>query len=301
MTKNPNDDELSHDELMGRLQEAEHKKWALQAKLNLKIERMDPECVDVPERLRQLVQDKVAQLAESMAALGLQQPITVWSEGEDHLELVAGAHRLAAAIKLDWDYIDCIFADDMTEAERRLWEVDENLIRAELSPTERGEHLTRRAEIWSAMEADGASCATCLSDGRAAGPQHKKGFAAATAAVIGLSKAAINRDLARTKAIIQETREQLKNTPLDRGVYLDELKKMEPEAQRIKVKHDLIEPPPKTFGFADPPVRAVSDLYVPLEVVQQAWRRASVEDRQQIKAWVGEQETPAVDDEGGDD
>ncbi len=278
----------------------------------MKVEQVDPESVDVPERLRQLVPDKVVQLSESMAALGLQQPITVWSENDSHLELVAGAHRLAAAIKLDWDYIDCIFADDMTEAERQLWEVDENLIRAELSPTERGEHLTRRAEIWSALEADGASCATCLSDGRAAGPQHKKGFAAATAAVTGLSKAAINRDLARTRAIIQETRELLKGSKLDRGTYLDELKKMEPEAQRIRVKHDLISPPPKTFGFkfADDPVRepsaaqraskgyvalksdhAVSDLYVPLEVVQQAWRRASVEDRQQIKAWVGEQET----------
>jgi ParB-like chromosome segregation protein Spo0J len=41
-----------------------------------------------------------------------------------------GAHRLAAAIKLGWEDIDAIFADGMTEIDRQLWEIDENLMRA---------------------------------------------------------------------------------------------------------------------------------------------------------------------------
>lgn len=50
----------------------------------------------------------------------------------------------------------------------------------------------------------GSSCATnedLRSDGRKKGPQHHKGFAAATAEVTGESKAQINRNVARAEAI----------------------------------------------------------------------------------------------------
>ena len=49
--------------------------------------------VVIPEGHRPVDQAKVDELAESMAAIGLQQPISVWSPDNDTLELVAGRHR----------------------------------------------------------------------------------------------------------------------------------------------------------------------------------------------------------------
>ena len=37
---------------------------------------------------------------------------------------------------------------DADDIERQLWEIDENLIRSELSPTEQAEHLAKRKELW---------------------------------------------------------------------------------------------------------------------------------------------------------
>ena len=45
--------------------------------------------------------------------------------------------------------------DDMTDLDRQLWEIDENLMRAELSPAELGENLTRRKELWKARSETG--------------------------------------------------------------------------------------------------------------------------------------------------
>ena len=69
---------------------------------------------------------------------------------------------------------------------------------------QRAQAIKRRRQIWEALhpeETGGASCATSLSDGRKAGPQHEKQFAADTAAVAGESKSQINRHLARAEAL----------------------------------------------------------------------------------------------------
>ena len=199
----------------------------------MKIEQVDPTAIEAPRRLRAVDPAKVKQLAESMAAIGLQQPVTVWMPTDGNLELVAGAHRVKAACDLGWKWIDCIFADDMTDIDRQLWEIDENLMRAELSATEHADHVTRRKELWGDRgKTGGQSLATSLSDGRAAGPQHQKGFAADTAEKTGMSKSAINLALSRAKAIPEDVRAQIKGTKLDTGVYLDSLKGMDPEDQR---------------------------------------------------------------------
>ena len=68
----------------------------------------------------------------------------------------------------------------------------------------RAQAIKRRKQIWEALhpgETGGASCASSLSDGRRAGPQHEKQFAADTAAVAGESKSQINRHLARADAL----------------------------------------------------------------------------------------------------
>ena len=258
---------LSVDQLRRRLAKAKCEKYDLLKKRRLEIKQFDPEIITVPDRFRALNQSKVDKLAESMDAIGQQVPITVWVHHDgQYVDLVAGAHRLAVAIKLGWDEINVILTEDMTEIDRQLWEIDENLMRAELSPTERGEHITRRAEIWNAIpEVGGASCATHDASGRKKTPQQERGFAAKTAAATGLSKATINRDLARTEGIIQELRDQIKGTKLDTGTYLDSIKGMEPDEQREKVTADLAEPK------KPPPVVATDPAEESLERLKRGW------------------------------
>lgn len=96
--------------------------------------------VKVPEhRARGLDAAAVARLAESMAQIGLQTPITVRDDGEWPV-LVAGLHRLKAAEHLGWEKIDAIYLEG-DERDARLWEISENLHRADLSAVERAEHI----------------------------------------------------------------------------------------------------------------------------------------------------------------
>ena len=85
----------------------------------MKTEVVDPTAIEIPHRLRALDPANVKQLAESMDAIGLQQPVTVWSPVDGECILVAGAHRVKAACDLGWDWIDCIFADGMTDIDRQ--------------------------------------------------------------------------------------------------------------------------------------------------------------------------------------
>ena len=101
----------------------------------------------VSDRLRHLDAAKVGNIAASMAELGLQQPISIWaSEDGAVVELVAGAHRVEAAKKLGWEKVDCIFVG-LDDLDRQLWQIDENLMRAELSSLERAKHTAQRADV----------------------------------------------------------------------------------------------------------------------------------------------------------
>lgn len=102
--------------------------------------------ITVPPDRRALDEAAVTTLAESMSKIGLLTPITIRTNGDGELVLVAGGHRLAAALKLGWKEIDCIeFDGDEIDAE--LWEIAENLHRAELSALQRDEQIVRWVEL----------------------------------------------------------------------------------------------------------------------------------------------------------
>ena len=98
------------------------------------------------------------------------------------------------------------------------WEIDENLMRAELSPTETAEHLARREKLWAARpEMGGKSLPTHDAAGRKKTPQQAEGFASETAKATGMSKRAINLATSRAKTIPGDIRAIIKGTHLDRG------------------------------------------------------------------------------------
>src|SRR5262245_40031908 len=92
----------------------------------------------VGPRLRLLNEDSVNALSDSMSAVGLKTPIAV-RRVNDGWALVVGLHRLKAAQRLGWLEISAvIMAGDETDA--RVWEISENLHRAELTALERADH-----------------------------------------------------------------------------------------------------------------------------------------------------------------
>ena len=98
--------------------------------------------IKVGTRFRKLDDDKVDELAKSISVIGLLHPIVIDSENN----LLSGHHRLEAHRKLGRESIECKQVS-MSELEKELVQIDENLILNQLSVLEISEHLIRREEI----------------------------------------------------------------------------------------------------------------------------------------------------------
>lgn len=207
------------------------------------------ENIDIPDRLRAIDVEKVNQIAESMKAVGLLNPITVHYPDESTCILIAGAHRLEGAKLLGWESIEVseLQCDTLTA---QLAEIDENLCRSELTPTQEAEHLAKRKKVWEAIEATKLEVAQVAplqvqpakAKGSHGGPRpHDEGFAASTSAATGKDKSTINRAIRRASEVCQEARDLIRGTDLDSGSYLDRLAKEGFDAanQVKRVRNDL--------------------------------------------------------------
>ncbi len=104
-------------------------------------EKHEAELVTIPDRLRHMDEQRVLDMMESFKKIGQMTPIQVRIIGDgDDVVLVAGRHRLEAARRLGWDKI-LINVVEGDEIDYRLWEIAENLHRAELTVLERSQHL----------------------------------------------------------------------------------------------------------------------------------------------------------------
>lgn len=140
----------------------------------MEVYKVSVDEITVGARMRSVKPDRVDALAESIAAIGLQTPISVWStEDESEIHLVAGAHRLAAVKKLGWEDIDCILVN-MSELDRRRWEIAENLHRAELTQLERSEHVAEWVRLTEQAVAE-AAAASAADEGDRSGKPSRKG------------------------------------------------------------------------------------------------------------------------------
>ena len=194
-----------------------------------------------PGRLRALRPDTVNALAQSMAEQGQLQPIVVRRRKDRSYWLVAGLHRVKAAAKLKWQEINCTVVDHMEADEAELAEIDENLVRANLTPAEEAMHLGRRQELYEKVhgkaKAKGARAANKkMGKGKSDDANDKLSFAFTedTAKKTGETKRNVQRKTARSKkvAVLAE----IVGTSLDKGSEIDALAKL-PEAEQ----HSLAE------------------------------------------------------------
>ncbi len=101
--------------------------------------------ITVPAARKRPLGDVTA-LAESISQNGLLNAITVTRDGT----LISGLHRLEACKLLGWTEIP-INVTDLEGLRAELAEIDENLVRSELTVLQQGDHLARRVEILESL------------------------------------------------------------------------------------------------------------------------------------------------------
>ncbi|MEE2951465.1 MAG: ParB N-terminal domain-containing protein [Pseudomonadota bacterium] len=185
--------------------------------------------------------DTITKLAESIEAVGLINPIRVRCAGERY-ELIAGSHRYAAADSLDWREIPAVIViDDDLHAELAM--IDENLCRAELSPSDRSRQTARRKSIYEELHPETRNGSNQHTRVRQLGePSEVDRFTANTAAATGQSERKVQRDAERGEKVVAAAHDLVRHSRLDTGRYLDELKRCAPEEQVERVRRDLEAP-----------------------------------------------------------
>jgi len=189
--------------------------------------------VVISSRKRKLNEDKVKELAESMNLLGQLEPITITKDNV----LIAGWHRLEAAKLLGWDEIKAeVFEGNEIECE--LAEIDENLMRNDLTVLEQGEHLARRQELIGFSR--GGDRKSDEFQKLTVGLRSTKEIANE----IGLSEASMKNRMQVARNIVPEVKDAIRNTEIaDSTTQLLQLARLSPEEQ-IEVINYLDEEKP---------------------------------------------------------
>lgn len=194
--------------------------------------------IDLRADARAIDETAVAGLVESIANVGLINPIRVRAAG-DRWEVIAGAHRLTAVKRLGLaDITAIVVTDDDLHAELAM--IDENLCRAELSPSDRAKQTARRKAIYLELHSDtAAGVAGANARWNATDKMSTASFATETARLTGKDERTIRRDAERGENVIDAAIDLIRGTELDTGTYLDKLKKLSPSEQVYAAKRDL--------------------------------------------------------------
>jgi hypothetical protein len=262
-----------------------------------------PADIVVGDRLRALDRESVERLKESISKIGLKTPISVRSS-EQGWTLVSGRHRLAACIALGMDEIPVV-TETGSELEARLWEIAENLHRAELTALERAEHISlwirlrgERGEGERRGKADDklgqvGSVSELNKTAQAVRPRPQggrgcEGGVRAAARELGISRTDARRAVHRVQRIGRAVREALRDMPgiADNGVELDALAALPAEQQAVAVAAVRNGAAPNLRAavatIAQPSVRAAADADNPLAAILERIRRLGREDRERL-------------------
>jgi ParB family chromosome partitioning protein len=238
---------------------------------------------------RPVVQSTVNSLIDSIREIGLINPLRVrktrlFVQGieDDAFEVIAGGHRLAALRKLEFDTAECVIVDaDALHLE--LAEIDENLIRAELSPADKAEQTARRKVIYLTLYPDTAADAFKGNQHTGKVADANFAFTTATAEATGKARRTVELDAERGEKISEQALALVKGTPLDKGVELDKLKKVAPEKQVQWVERRLQETrPPKPPKQAADPLSEGEACERQVARLMDAWNAAGPDARQEF-------------------
>ncbi len=260
------------------------------------------EAIEFGDRLRSVNQPAVAHIAESIRRHGLQNPVQVRPLGNDRYGLIAGAHRCQAVRALGRDKIEAFVLDHLDADQMDLLEIDENLMRSELHPLDRGRFLFRRKRIHERLYPATRHGGDRRSAGFKAG-ERPKSFVAETASFTPFSAWTIRRALRIGEKILPELQDELAETALawregdlyrisgmdeeNQNRVLEALRDAEEEPRTLSQLmrgHDDEDEPPEEIPTGEPGSDAGEENTV-LQRLQMLWIEANEEEQEQFIVW----------------
>ena len=172
--------------------------------------------IQIKEGRRSLDAGHVKELADSIRELGLLNPLTI---DRDYV-LIAGLHRLEAVKALGWEDVECTVSS-LEGLAAELAEIDENIVRSDISTLEYGEILLRRKEIYETLH-----------------PETKEGIAQAISMNRTLGNNVSDKMSVTSKSFVQDTAEKLGVVPRTIERQIQTAKNLTPETKEIIKKSD---------------------------------------------------------------
>lgn len=152
--------------------------------------------ITIVNRKRDVVEARVAVLEDSIDEIGLLQPIIITSD----FVLVGGRHRLEVFIRKGWKTIPAIIKE-YNGVDAELAEIDENLVRFELTPFERSMQYARRKELYDSKYPKAVKDDEETSD---SSDEHSLTFVKDTAAKTGRSTTQIREEANLGKELLEK-------------------------------------------------------------------------------------------------
>jgi N6-adenosine-specific RNA methylase IME4 len=215
------------------------------------VESVRIDDIEISDNRRSIDDESLGNLVDSILEIGLLYPITITTEGR----LVAGYHRLLAYRQLNREEIPAIRVNlDKLQAE--LAEIDENLIRNELTVIDRGESLRRRKEIYELIYPETkAGVAGGKGNRVTSADSAPVSFTKDAAKKTGRSERVVQEDIQIATNLAPDVKTGIKGTELaDRKTDLLRLSQMPEEKQR-EVVNKIVSGEAKSFVDATRKVR----------------------------------------------
>ncbi len=229
--------------------------------------------IEIPENRREVNPAAVKRLADSIDKIGLRHPITVREKGDRYV-LVAGRHRIEAYKRLEIEHIPATIVK-MTHDDARLWEIAENLHRAELTKLERDDNIaewikiTDRISVQSAPKMD-------RDRGR------PEGGISAAARELGVEETDAKRAV-KVASLSNEAKEAARETGLDdnRSALLEAASKPT-VAEQVAEIHRRHTSGAKVIKLADDPLNDAEAAEKQVAALMSAWNKAGTAAREEF-------------------
>jgi ParB-like chromosome segregation protein Spo0J len=178
-------------------------------------------------------EQKVSELCESINAIGLLQPIAV----SETFELIIGRHRFLAFQKLGLPRIPGIILS-LDSIRQQIAELDENLVRRNLSVLERGQTLKRRKELYESLHPETKrGCYSRNKNENRGANEKREGFTRKISAECEISARTAQRLIQIAGRLNEETSLLIRNHPIaNRQTDLARLSEMNSHSQNLVAK-----------------------------------------------------------------
>lgn len=295
VVRGPNEEQKKHDRRKLKTKEAARKPVSVSHPSDAPetpsyaIHRVGIDLIKVVGERRRVNPEKLEELKDSIAKLGLRTPLAVRPLlAERHL--VAGLHRLEAVRSLGWKKVPCVFIKDKRVA--RIWEISENLHRAELTTLEEADLI---AEWLKLTEAETLTSAEEEEEEERKPGRPKGRMTDAAAKLPGTGTEAAKRKRIERAAKIAGIDSEVKQEIVEAGFDKSQAKLLaiaaggkDKAAQREKLKQlkaGRRKPEQDAAGDADddePALETLKREWKPSKQWQRAWAQASKAERRQF-------------------